>query len=381
MTDSDLTKELDIFREEVRRFIADEYDPHLVQGPFPQNDTPRWGAFLRKLAAKGWLGISWPKEYGGLGLDFVYQLVLREELEYMGLPTLAKELIVGRTLMQHGSEELKTNFLPRLVRGDLTVALGYSEPEAGSDLASLQLKAESDGDEFVVNGQKMWTSGAHFADVIWLACRTDTAAAKHKGISIFIVDRTSPGIEIAPIWTMSGERTNMVFFDDVRIPGSRLVGELNQGWTYITQGLEDERLGGFPFGAFQRDLDEFIAWARENAWSSGEARRTVAEAAIRVEAARTHRLRALELLSRGAPSTIDAPMLKIALTEGRQWIADQVIDTLGPIGLLTGQEPDAPMAGRFELNWRCEIVSTIAGGANQIQRNIIARHHLGLPQH
>lgn len=368
------------FREQVRTFIEAEYDPTLVKGPFPQADTPRWSGFVRRLGLKGWLGISWPEEYGGLGLDSIYQMVLREELEYMGMPTLSKELIVGKTLLRHGGEDVKATFLPRLLRGELTVALGYSEPEAGSDLASLRLRADPDGEEFVLNGQKMWTSGAHFADVIWLACRTEVDAPKHEGISIFLVDNRSPGIEVAPIWTMGGERTNMVFFTDVRVPASRLIGELNRGWSYIVEGLEDERLGGFPFGGLQRDLDEFVAWARHSAWADPGVRRSVADAAVAVEATRAHRLRALEAISRGeVPSAVDASMMKVALTERRQWMADCVIDALGPAGLLDEQASDAPMDGRFELNWRCEVVSTIAGGANEVQRNIIARSHLGLP--
>jgi alkylation response protein AidB-like acyl-CoA dehydrogenase len=374
---------LEEFRGEVRAWLADEIDPVIPgQGSFPQGDTPEKKAFLAKLAARGWLGLAWPAEYGGSELDPCYQLVLQQELEYAGMPSASIEVaMLGPTLIRHGDERLKAEFLPRLVRGELTMALGYSEPQAGSDLAKLALRAERDGDCYVLNGQKMWTSAAHFADVIWLACRTDATGPAHHGISIFLVDRTSPGIEVRPITTMAEHRTNMVFFDDVRVPTARLVGEEGQAWSYLMEALDHERLAGFPTGALIRDMDEIVTWVRQDRrWQDVATRRQVAAWVVRVAGALSHHSAALDGLAHGNVPTIEATMLKISMTEARQDLADEVLDLLGQSGLTKGFSPSSIMAGRFEAVWRGEIVTSIAGGANELQRNIIAQRHLGLPR-
>jgi hypothetical protein len=377
-----LDVEIEDFREEVRAFIEEEYDPLIpTQGPFPQADTPQKAAFIAKLAAKGWLGLDWPVEFGGRGLDEIYQIVLMEELEYVLHPSLSVEIgMIGQTIARHGSDELKREVLPKIIAGDLSIALGYSEPEAGSDLANLQLRAVRQGDHFLLDGQKIFTSAAHFSDMIWLAVRTNSDAAKHKGISLLLVDTDGPGIEVQKIDTMADHQTNMVYFTDAPVPAGRLVGEIDKGWHYIVEALDYERLKGFPFGGLQRDLDELIAWARgEENWSDPRVRRLVARYAVRVEGVRTHVLRAYDKLSRHEVPTFEATMMKVAHTETRQQLADDVIDLLGPPGLLRDDVVDAPMRGRFELKWRSEIITTIAGGANEIQRNILARRHLGLP--
>ncbi|MEW6472841.1 MAG: acyl-CoA dehydrogenase family protein [Actinomycetota bacterium] len=370
------------FREEVRRFLEVHADPVIaLQGPLPQRDTPEKRAFVAKLAERGWLGLSWPVEYGGRGWDEIYQLVLQEELEYVGHPSMAIEVgMIGQTILRHGSEALKRRILPRIAAGDLDIALGYTEPDAGSDLAALQLRAERDGDEFVLNGQKMWTSAAHFAELIWLACRTNRDAPRHEGISLLLVDLDSPGIEIRPIPTMADHQANAVFFSDVRVPADRLVGEVDRGWSYMLDALDYERLGGLPFGGLQRDLDEIVVWAREGGlFDDPTARRRVARLSVAVDGARTHLLRAYDRVSRHEVPTVEASMLKVAMTELRQNIADQMVDVLGPPGLLRGADPEAPIGGRFEHNWRAEIITTIAAGANEVQRDILARRHLRLP--
>jgi len=377
-----LDPDVEAFREEVRAFIAAEADPVIPsQGPLPQMDTPEKRVFVRKLAERGWLGLAWPEEYGGGGKSEIYQLVLQEELEYAGLPSMSIEVgMIGQTIMRHGSEATKRAFLPRIIAGELNIALGYSEPEAGSDLAALELRATREGDEFVLNGLKMWTSAAHFAELVWLACRTNTEVPRHRGISLFLVDLDSPGIEVTPIETMSNHATNSVFFTDVRVPADRLVGELDAGWGYIMEALDYERLGGFPFGGLQRDLDELVAWARDGGHESDpRVRRLLARLAIRVEGARTHLLRSYDRVGRHEVPTFEATMLKVAMTELRLDMADEVVDLLAPRGLLRADDPGAVVQGRFEHNWRAEIITTIAGGANEIQRNILARRHLGLP--
>lgn len=377
-----LDADVEAFREEVRRFLETEADPAIRgQGVFPQMDTTEKRAFVAKLAARGWLALSWPPEYGGAGRSEIYRLVLQEELEYAGMPSMSIEVgMVGQTLIRHASEAMKREFLPRIAAGEVNIALGYSEPQAGSDLAALELRAERDGEAFVLNGQKMWTSAAHFADLVWLAARTNRDAPRHRGISLFLVDLDAPGIEISPIETMGGHRTNMVFFTDVVVPAERLVGEVDQGWSYIIDALDYERLAGFPFGGLQRDLDELVDWARRTG-AEGEAdvRRLLAGLAVRVDGARTHLLRGYDRMIRQEVPTYEATMLKVAMTELRQHMADAVIDHLGPPGLLRCGDPEAPMDGRFEENWRLEIVTTIAAGANEIQRTILARGFLGLP--
>ena len=374
--------EIEAFREEIRAFLEEELDPVIAdQGPFPQMDTPEKRRFVAKLAARGWLGLTWPEEVGGGGQDELLQLVLQEELEYVNMPSMAIEVgMIGQTVLRHGSTELRQELLPRILRGEVNIALGYSEPQAGSDLAALELRAVRDGDDFVLNGQKMWTSAAHFADLIWLACRTNTEVPRHQGISLLLADLDVPGIEVQEIKTMGDHRTNVVFFSDVRVPRSRLVGEVDRGWTYIMEALDYERLRGIPFGGLQRDLDELVLWAdQEGHWDDVATRRFIAGQAVRVAGARTHLDRAMALVSRHEVPTVDATMLKIALTEARQDLADEVIDLLGPPGLLHSGEPGAALLGRFEHTWRAEIITTIAGGANEIQRNILARRHLGLP--
>jgi 3-oxocholest-4-en-26-oyl-CoA dehydrogenase alpha subunit len=232
----------------------------------------------------------------------------------------------------------------------------------------------------VVNGQKMWTSAAHFAELIWLACRTDPDAPRHEGISLLLADLDSPGIEIRPIPTMADHQANTVFFTDVRVPADRLVGEENKGWSYILDALDYERLGGLPFGGLQRDLDEIVAWAREDGrMGDPSVRRMVARLAVAVDGARAHLLRAYDRVSRHEVPTVEATMLKVSMTELRQAMADTMVDALGPAGLLRGADDAAPVGGRFEHNWRSEIITTIAAGANELQRDILARQHLGLP--
>ncbi len=378
-----LSPDAEAFREEVRAFLEAEFDPVIPdQGPFPQPDTPEKAAFLKKLAAKEWLGLSWPVEYGGHALPEVFSVVLQEELEYARMPSLCIEIgMIGRTLIRNGSEAIKREFLPRIIRAEISIALGYSEPQAGSDLAGLELRADRDGDEFVLNGQKMWTSGAHFADYIWLACRTKPGSKRHDGITLMLVDNRSPGMEIQRIDTMGDHQTNMIYFNEVRVPASRVVGEIDRGWSYIVEALDYERLQGLGYSGLLRDTDELIAWARadEARWNDKDVRRLIARTAVRAEGVRCHLLNALEILHRDEVPTIEATMLKVAATETRLRLADQVIDMLGPVGLLKREEPGAQMRGRFELNWRAEIICPIAGGANEIQRNIVAGRALHLP--
>ncbi len=370
---------LGLFRAEVRKFASEHRDSVIVrQGAFPQGDTPEKRAFLRELGQRGWLGLAWPHQFGGAGLDPRFQLVLQQELEYYGLPTASIEVaMVGPTLLRHGSDLLKAEFLPRITRGELNVALGYSEPNAGSDLASLSLRAERVGDDYLLNGQKMYTSAAHFADVIWLACRTGSPESGHRGISILIVDIDTPGISISELSTLGTHRTNVVYFDEVRVPLTRRVGAENEGWRYLMEALDLERLTGFPTGGFLRDADRLIEWfSADPPAEDPNLRKLIAEIGVRTVGAISHFDHALDTLAEHEVPTADATMLKVAVTEARQEHADALLTLLGPAALLRGEA--AVLDGHFEEVWRDEIITTIAGGANELQRNIIAQRVLGL---
>jgi alkylation response protein AidB-like acyl-CoA dehydrogenase len=373
---------LEEFREQVREFLEREIDLDAARQDLnPQRETPEKARFLERLGEIGWLGVAWPREFGGHGLVETYQVVLQDELEYAHMPTASIDIaMLGRTLMRHGSHALKKEFLPRIMKGQISLAIGYSEPEAGSDLANLSLRARRNGDEYVINGQKMWTSGAHYCDYIWLACRTDPVAPRHDGISLILIDNHLPGMLVQEIETMGDDRTNMVYFDDVRVPASRLVGEENRGWQYVLEALDFDRLQCQGVSYLLRDLDELIAWARSDPqrWSDPNLRRLVARHAVRVEGARSHFIDGMEVLARGDVPRMEGSMLKIVTTEERQNLADDVLDYLGPRGVLR-DTPEAPIQGRFERNWRAEIKGTITTGTNEVQRNILAKRYLRLP--
>ena len=242
-------EELD-FVADVRRFIAAQKGlPDAAEVMAPQReadsmlaDSPARRAFNRRLAEAGYLGMSWGREYGGQEKSGVYDYLLNEELARVGAPLIGKGVgCIGKTLIAHGSEKLKREFLPKILRAEIEFALGYSEPAAGSDLASLQLRAVREGEDWVLNGQKMWTTSAHFADWYWVAARTDPEAPRHKGISVFLLPMDAPGLTVTEVRTMGDHRTNQVFFDNVRVPGDYLVGNANEGWTYVCEALDYDR--------------------------------------------------------------------------------------------------------------------------------------------
>src|SRR5690625_4786799 len=222
-------------------------------------DTPERRAFMAKLGEKGWLGMTWPAEYGGQEGEGVYEYLLNEALAGRGAPQIGKGVgIIGKTLIRHGSAELKAEFLPKILRNEVEFAVGYSEPDAGSDAAAMQLKATRSDGGWTLNGQKTWTTSAHFAEWFWVGARTDPEAAKHHGITLFLVPMDHAGLEIRPIWTMGDERTNEVFFDDVFVPDDYVVGELGRGFQYIAQALDLERFTMFTNSQVQQRLDVLL---------------------------------------------------------------------------------------------------------------------------
>src|SRR3954467_2062145 len=258
--DFDFTAEQQAFVAEVEAFLDEHATPE-VADPTRENmaqivDTPERRAFMKKLAERGWLGITWPTEWGGQDGDGVYEYLLNESLARRGGPQIGKGVgIIGKTILAHGTEKMKQEFLPKILRNEVEFAVGYSEPDAGSDAASMKLKATRDGDGWRLNGQKTWTTSAHFAEWYWVGARTDPDAPKHHGITLFLVPLDQPGITINGIWTMGDERTNDVFFDNVFVHDDYVVGEVNRGFQYISEALDLERFTMFTLSPIEQRLD------------------------------------------------------------------------------------------------------------------------------
>src|SRR5437016_3388773 len=258
--DFELSPEQVAFREEVERFLDENDDPEVFdvtrENMAQIVDTPKKREFMRKVGDRGWLGITWPKEWGGQDSDGVYEYLLNEALARRGGPQIGKGVgIIGKTILRHGSEKLKREFLPKILRNEVEFAVGYSEPDAGSDAASMKLRATRDGEGWRLNGQKTWTTSAHFAEWYWVGARTDPEAPKHFGITLFLVPLDDPGITINAIWTMGDERTNDVFLDNVFVHDDYVVGEVNRGFQYISEALDLERFTMFTFSPIKQRLD------------------------------------------------------------------------------------------------------------------------------
>jgi alkylation response protein AidB-like acyl-CoA dehydrogenase len=390
--DFDFTSEQRAFLAEVEAFLDANEDPEvfdLTRENMAQIvDTPARRAFMGKLAERGWLGITWPKEWGGKEGDGVYEYLLNEALAGRGGPQIGKGVgIIGKTLLRHGSEKLKAEFLPQILHAQIEFAVGYSEPDAGSDAAAMRLAAVRDGDEWILNGQKIWTTSAHFADWYWVGARTDPDAPKHHGITLFLVPMNHPGLTIKEIWTMGDERTNEVFFDDVRVPNDYVVGELGRGFQYISEALDLERFTMFTFSPIKQRLNLLIEHVR-TATRDGEplrddplVRSRIAELSTKAEVARVLGLRFLaKSLKGGAAPTAEASEYKLFATEFSKELANATMDLAGPGTQLRVGSSDAPMRGRAESTYRYTVLDTIGGGTSEVQKNIISRRKLGLPK-
>jgi alkylation response protein AidB-like acyl-CoA dehydrogenase len=346
-------------------------------------------AWQKKMHAAGWVGISWPKEYGGRGANFMQQVIWDEEYFRVRAPILPCQSglnLLGPTLIHWGNEEQKTRHLPKILSADEIWCQGYSEPGAGSDLASLRTRAVDQGDHFVVNGQKVWTSGAHFADWCFLLVRTDPDAPKHHGISYLLVDMKTPGVTVRPLVLLNGHRHfNEVFFEDVVVPKENLVGPLNEGWKVTTTTLMFER-GGAGGRDHAAQIARLVELARqfpnrqEPAWRESHIRQQLAQLAIETKALQVTRLRGLTRRLRGEPPGPEGSILKLFGSELAGRIADFSGALLGPYATLdtpTEAVPDAP-------RWLHRVLGarqyTIAGGTSEIQRNIIGERVLGLPR-
>lgn len=385
--DFSLTLEQEAFREELREFIKANLTPELEREV--EREQYALGSlgrvFLKRVAEKGWLGIGWPKEYGGQGRGAIDQWIFLEEMAAHNLPAGDLTLTsIGPTIMRVGSEDQKRTYLPSILRVETIFAAGYTEPGAGSDLASAQTRAKRDGDTYVINGQKIYTSAAHYASHIWLLVRSDASAEKHRGLSILIVPLDTPGITVRPLWTMGGERTNEVFLEDVRVPRKSLVGEENRGWYYATMALDFERI--IAHNRNRRHLNHLTRYAKQlvvdghSLAEDAHVRLVLAKLAVEVEINRLLVMRNAWMIEHGLVPNVEASMAKIWGSELAERIADEALNIMGPEGLLSVEEQESPIEGRMERLYRGFPLDKFAGGTNEIQRNIIAQRGLSMPR-
>jgi alkylation response protein AidB-like acyl-CoA dehydrogenase len=347
---------------------------------------PQVKAFWRKLGADGYFGTGWPVEYGGGGKSLWYLHAFNYEMNYRRLPVPVVTLnTVAPTLMRIGSEDQKRDYLPRILRGEVEFSIGYSEPEAGTDLAALQTRAVHDGDDYVINGQKVFTSGAHHADYVWLAARTDPDAPKHRGISIIIVPLNAEGVEVRPLHTMGGGRTNITFYGDVRVPRSALVGEENAGWRYITTQLDFERVAISPVPHIERIFDWLCQRVRAGeVQSSGQwSRATLARMAADLNVLKVMDLKLAAMVANDEVPVSEASLLKVISNEIRATMCAEALQMVGGNGLVRREFEDAisDTAGdTIERQLRDSSTNLFGGGSNDVQRDIIGFHGLGLPR-
>jgi len=380
------------FAAEVERFLDEHATPDVAdvtrENMAQIVDTPPRRAFMKKLAERGWLGMTWPKQYGGQERPGVYEYILNEALARRGCPQIGKGVgIIGKTLIRHGSEKLKQEFLPQIIRGEIEFAVGYSEPQAGSDAANMQLRAEREGDGWRINGTKIWTTSAHFADWYWVGARTD-ATKKHDGITLFLIPMHHPGLTVQPMPTIGDEITNSVFFDNVWIHDDYRVGQLGAGFGYISEALDLERFTMFTVSPIEQRFEELVEWLRvakrdgEPLRASAHVRQKIATLATQLEVSRVLGLRFVAAATEvgGKPPTVEASEYKLYATGLSQRVANAMCDLAGPGAQLRVHTAEAPLRGRAEMSYRYSVIDTIGGGASEIQKNIIARRKLGLPK-
>ena len=387
------TPEQTAFRREVREFLSTNLPPDFKvrndREALTEDEFAFSQQFARKLGERGWLTMSWPKAYGGQDAGHIEQLIYNEEMGYSGAPLgfgFGTNL-VGPTLMVHGSEEQRRRYLPPIARCEEFWCQGFSEPGAGSDLAGLMTRAVRDGDEYVVNGQKIWTSEGHRADHMILLARTDADAPKHKGITFFLLDMKTPGITVRPLVNLMGSHHfNEVFFEDVRVPAANIVGEENRGWYVAATTLDFERSGISRTMMSLRMYEDVLDYAREQRNSGADwARRpevwnTLAETRIEFDIARLLAYRVAWLQASGQVPNYEASMAKMYATEMNQRFFTAASNILGLAGQLEPESANAPLEGRVERAYMAALSYKIAGGTSEIQRNVIATRGLGLPR-
>jgi len=378
-------------REEVRTFLKNNLPKGPGSGGFQARDDEGFEAakkFNAALAQRGWIAPAWPKEYGGLGASIYEQMVFNEEFGYHGAPDTGTRGfgvgMIGPTLIIHGSPEQKSRYLPRITSGEDIWCQGYSEPGAGSDLAALQTRAVRDGDEYVINGQKIWTSGGHRATQMFTLVRTDPEAPKHRGISFLLIDdiQHTPGLTIRPLINMAGRHHfNEVFFEDVRVPARNLIGEENRGWYVGMTLLDFERSGIGGTAGMKHTLEKLTAELKNGpAWRREKYRTKLADHVIGNNVARFLGYRIGSMQSAGRVPNYEASVVKIFQSELGQRVANFAVNMMGLSGQMKPEEPKAPLNGELSESYIMTVPTSIFSGSNEIQRNVIATRGLGLPR-
>ncbi len=366
-------------REYFENLVAD------VEGSDPREST--YTRYIRRMGQDGWLGLGWPVEYGGQARGAIDQMIFVEESHWAGVPLPLLTLnSVGPTLMALGTPEQKQRILPGILRGEVHFSIGYTEPSAGTDLASLKTRAVHDGDEYVINGQKIYTSAIQYADYVWLATRTDPDVPKHKGLSVFIVPVDTPGFHWVPLSTIAGDITSSTFYEDVRVPVENLVGAENQGWKLITNQLNHERVALCPASGLLRSLTEVRRWAQGH--QLGDGRTVMDHEWVQITLARVHaKIEVLKLFnwkvawaSDKGLNPADASATKVYGTELALEVYEELLEVVGQAGYLVQGSPGAALRGRLEQQARGQTIFTFGGGTNEVQRDIIAMIGLGMPR-
>jgi alkylation response protein AidB-like acyl-CoA dehydrogenase len=383
------TEQHEALRRELRAYYDDLLTPEVVEKVAESEGVgPEVRKVVRQMGADGWLGIGWPKEYGGQGRGYIEQFVFFDESMRAGAPVPMLTInSVAPTLMLHGSQEQKDFFLPKILAGEIHFCIGYTEPDSGTDLASLRTSAVRDGDEYVINGQKIFTSLATDADYVWLACRTNPEEKKHKGISMIIVPTDTPGFKVQPIRNFGNFNTNYTFYEDVRVPASNLVGEENRGWGLIVEQLNHERVTLCSSGIIDRALTDVRRWAQQTRLVDG--RRVIDQPWVQQNLAWVHaHLDVLRLFNWKVAwkaeqgehlDPADASSVKVFGTEFYMESLRRLLEVVGPAANIRGGSPDAVLSGRLANLLRGLHVLTFGGGTNEMQRDLIALFGLNMP--
>jgi alkylation response protein AidB-like acyl-CoA dehydrogenase len=383
-----LSDEHERLRSELRGYFADlvtsERRAALAAATGEFGDGSAYRDVIRQMGQDGWLGIGWPKEYGGQERSMLEQLLFSDAAAIAGVPVPYLTLnTVGPTIMRFGTDAQKETLLPAILRGEMHFSIGYSEPDAGTDLANLKTRARLDGDEWVITGQKVWTSLVQYAYYIWLACRTDPDLPRHKGLSIILVPADAPGFSYTPVHTVAGVSTSATYYEDVRVPAENLVGELNGGWPLITNQLNHERVALTSAAPLVHSVNEVRRWAQETKNPDGS--RVIDAEWVQVLLGRAHaRVQMLTLMNWKVASSpdlspADASATKVYGSELAVEVYRSLMEIVGPNAYLRAGSPGAAVLGRLERYHRSSLVMTFGGGTNEIQRDIIGMVGLGLP--
>ena len=383
------TEEQKALRKELREYFSALMTPEVRKNIRGHEESGElYEQLIRQMGKDGWLALGFPKEYGGQGKGTVEQLMFFEEALLAGAPLPFVTInTVAPALMSHGSEEHRKRFLPGIASGEIHFAIGYTEPNAGTDLAALSTTAVKDGEHWVINGTKVFTSAAEQADYIWLAARTEPDS-RHKGITMFIVDTKDPGFSLAPIHTVGGMRTNMTYYENVRVHESMVVGEVNKGWGLIMAQLNHERVGLAAWGIHGWNIySQTLEWAREvqdngkRAIDEPWVQQNLAEVYARLEAQRILNARMAYELDQDRLHPALASAVKVYSTEGVIEVVRLLMEVVGPVSLIESGSTAAKIRGDLEREYRRSQINTFGGGVNEIQRGIVANFGLMMPRH